>query len=149
MKYFKVMHFINAIILGWSNFFRVITIFWSNSVKWFTKISKFEEGFNDNELLWSFTRPFHCVMLLLVLVQQARKFCSLISSWKEKLCHSILCSARIYHSFEDTCNLIKVVTFDMNSKFTEVTLNSFIFVIDIFLQKSCKEIWDDWYYTWS
>ena len=28
--------------------------------------------------------------------------------------------------------MIKIVTFNMNSKFTEVTLNSFIFVMDIF-----------------
>ena len=29
-------------------------------------------------------------------------------------------------------DIIKVVTFNVNSKFTEVTLNSFIFVVDIF-----------------
>ena len=28
--------------------------------------------------------------------------------------------------------IIKVVTFNMNPKFTEVTLNSFIFIMDIF-----------------
>ena len=28
--------------------------------------------------------------------------------------------------------MIKIVTFNMNPKFTEVTLNSFIFVMDIF-----------------
>ena len=29
-------------------------------------------------------------------------------------------------------DIIKVATFNVNSKFTEVTLNSFIFVVDIF-----------------
>ena len=37
-------------------------------LNWFTKSSKFEEGFNNNELSWSFSRSFHCVMLLSVLV---------------------------------------------------------------------------------
>ena len=43
-------------------------------LNWLTKSSKFEEGFRDNELLRSFSRFFHCVMLLSVLLQQARKF---------------------------------------------------------------------------
>ena len=41
-------------------------------LNWFTKSSKYEEGFNDNEL--SCSRSLYCVMLLSVFVQQARKF---------------------------------------------------------------------------
>ena len=74
VRYLNVMHFINVIIFRQSNFFRVITIFWGSIVKLFTKSSKFEEGFNNNELSWSFSRSFYYVMLLSVLVQQARKF---------------------------------------------------------------------------
>ena len=43
-------------------------------LNWFTKSSKFEEGFNDNELSLSCSRSLHCVMLLSVFLQQARKF---------------------------------------------------------------------------
>ena len=43
-------------------------------LNWFTKSCKLEEGFNDNELSWSCSRSLHCVMLLSVFVQQARKF---------------------------------------------------------------------------
>ena len=57
-------------------FLRVITI---------TKSSKFEEDFNDNELLWSFSRSFDCVMLLSVFVQQARKFLLLDKELKGKI----------------------------------------------------------------
>ena len=55
-------------------------------LNWFTKSSNFEEGFNDNELLWSFSRSFHsvCVMLLSVLVQQDRKFSLLDKELKKK-----------------------------------------------------------------
>ena len=43
-------------------------------LKWFTKSSKFGEGFNDNELFPSLPKSFQYMMLLSVLVQQARKF---------------------------------------------------------------------------
>ena len=29
-------------------------------LNWFTKSSNFVEGFNDNEILWSYSRSFHC-----------------------------------------------------------------------------------------
>ena len=56
-------------------------------LNWFTKSSKFETGFNDNELLWSFSRFFHYVMLLSlwVFVQQARKFLLLDKELKGKI----------------------------------------------------------------
>ena len=53
-------------------------------LSWFNKSSKFE-GFNDNELLWLFSRSFHCVMFLSVLVQQARKFLLLDKKLKGKI----------------------------------------------------------------
>ena len=99
-------------------------------LNWFTKSSKFEEGFNDNELSWSCSRSLYCMMLLSVFV--ASIICCLIRSLKEKLCYNNLYYTRIHHSFEDTCNLNnKFVTFKMNPKLKEVTLNSFIFAMDI------------------
>ena len=53
-------------------------------LNWFTKSSKFEEGFNNNELSGSFSRSFHC-MFLSVLVQQARKFLLLDKELKGKI----------------------------------------------------------------
>ena len=55
-------------------------------LNWFTKSSKFEEGFNGNELSWSFSRSFHYMILLSVLVQQARKFLLLDKELKTKNC---------------------------------------------------------------
>ena len=63
-------------------------------LNWFTKSSKFEEGFNNNELSWSFSRSFHCVMLLSVLVQQARKFLLLDKELKGKI---VLQNSMQYH----------------------------------------------------
>ena len=36
----------------------------------FTKSSRFEEGFNDNELLWPFSKSIQWVLLLSVFAQQ-------------------------------------------------------------------------------
>ena len=54
-------------------------------LNWFTKSSKFDKGLNDNELLLSFSRSFQCVILLSVLVQQARKFLLLDEELKGKI----------------------------------------------------------------
>ena len=43
-------------------------------LNWFTKSARFEEGFNDKDLLWSFSKSIYWVVLLSVFVQQARKF---------------------------------------------------------------------------
>ena len=104
-------------------------------LKWFTKTSKFGEDFNDNELLWSF-RSFCCVMLVSVLVQQA--FLLLDKELNRKNCVAtfyvipglirILKIPVIY--------IIKILEFKVNSKFTEVTLNSFIFIMGIFCTSS-------------
>ena len=53
-------------------------------LNWFTKSSRFEEGFNDNELLWSFSKSMHWVVLLSVFVQQASKFLLLDKEVKRK-----------------------------------------------------------------
>ena len=74
-------------------------------LNWFTKSSKFEEGFNDNELLRSLSISLHCVILPSVLVQQSRKFLLLDNELKEKLCWNTLSNTRIHHSFQDTRNL--------------------------------------------
>ena len=79
-------------------FFRIITVFWGRIVKMVYKSSKFKEDFNDNELLWSFARSFHRVMLLSVLVQRERKI-----SLLDKELKGII--VLIHHSFEGTCNL--------------------------------------------
>ena len=52
---------------------------------WFMKSSKFEEGFNDNELSRPFSRSLHGVMLLSVLAQQAWKFLLLDKELKGKI----------------------------------------------------------------
>ena len=90
VRYFNIMHFVNVMIFRWSNFsdFNFSVIFPFSGVallNWFTRSSKFEEGFNNNKLSWSFFRSFHCVMLLLLLVQQARKFLLLDKVLKGKI----------------------------------------------------------------
>ena len=80
-------------------------------LNWFTKSSRFEQGFKDTELLWSFSRSIQWVLLLLVFVQQERKFLLLnkeLNSQKEKLCQNILCNTRICSCFEDTCSLTRL-----------------------------------------
>ena len=74
-----------AILSGSLPFFGVALL------NWFTKRSKFEKSFNSNELSRSFSRSFHCVMLLSVSVQQARMFLLLDKELKEKIVqqHSI------------------------------------------------------------
>ena len=54
-------------------------------LNWFTKSFRFEEGFNNNELLWSLSRYIHSVELLSVFVQQARKFLLLDMELKGKI----------------------------------------------------------------
>ena len=54
-------------------------------VNWFTKSFNFEEGFNDNKLLSSFSRSFRCKVLLSVFVQQVRKFLLLDKELKGKI----------------------------------------------------------------
>ena len=54
---------------------------WLALLNWFTKSSKFEEGFNANELLGSFYRSFHRVVLL----SQARTFLLLDKELKGKI----------------------------------------------------------------
>ena len=51
---------------------------------WFTKSSKFGEGFDNNELLWSLSKSFHS-MLQSIVVQQARKLLLLPMKLKEKM----------------------------------------------------------------
>ena len=75
-------------------------------LNWFIKSSKFEEVFNDDEQLWSFSRYFykclHC---------RPDSFGSLLRSWKEKLCCNNLNNTRIYHGYEDTCDLTNKVCY--------------------------------------
>ena len=100
VRYFNVVHFLNVIIFEWTNFFWVFTIFRVSIVKLDnTKSSRFEEDFNDNGLLWSFSRSIQWVLLLSVFVQQKKKFLLL---HKEELCCNILCNSRIDCCFEDT-----------------------------------------------
>ena len=54
-------------------------------LNWFIKSFKFEEDFNDNELLGSCWRSLHYVMLLSVFVQQARKILLLHKELKGKI----------------------------------------------------------------
>ena len=42
-------------------------------LNWFSKSSKFEEGFNNNELSWSFSRSFHCVCDVTISVSTTRQ----------------------------------------------------------------------------
>ena len=64
MRYFNVMHFVNIIIFRPRNIFRVVTFSGKALLNWFTKSSKFSDGFNNNGLLRSFPRSFYCTMLL-------------------------------------------------------------------------------------
>ena len=48
-------------------------------------------------------------------------------------------NTRIYDSFEDTYNLIKIVTFNVNPKFIGVALNRFIFAMDIFCTNCARK----------
>ena len=48
----------------------LVRVKWLN---WFTKSSKSEDDFNDNQVLRSLSRFFHCVMLLSVLVQKSQE----------------------------------------------------------------------------
>ena len=82
------MHFINVIILRLSNFSGSLPLSEVALLNWFTKSSKFEERLKKKkkeELSWSFSRSVHCVMLLSVLVQQARKFLLLDKEFKGKI----------------------------------------------------------------
>ena len=72
-------------------------------------------------------------MLLSELVQEAREFFLLDKELKGNIV------LQHYVQKQDPSGLkipvieiIKIVTFNMNAKFTEVTLNSFIFFTDIF-----------------
>ena len=56
-------------------------------LNWFTKSSRFEEGFNDNELLWSFPKPIHWMVLLSVFVATTSHFLFL-ESWTKYLAQS-------------------------------------------------------------
>ena len=67
-------------------------------------ITKFSKSFSNNELSQSFPRSPHCIMLLSVLVQQARKFLLLDKELKGDVYCNILCTTKIHHSFEVTCN---------------------------------------------
>ena len=79
------MHFINAIIFRCSNFLGSLPFSGVALLNWFTKSSKFEDGVNSNELSRSFSRSFYCMMLLSVLVQQARNFLLLDKEFKGKI----------------------------------------------------------------
>ena len=73
------MHFINVIFSGSLPFTGVALL------NWFSKSSKFAEDFNNNELSYHFPDlSTVCVMLLLVLVQQGRKFLVLDKELKGK-----------------------------------------------------------------
>ena len=104
----------------------------------FTKSSEFE-GFNDmscydhfldHSTMWCYYQCYY---------KKPGNFCFLIRSWQERFCHNIIFNSRIYHSFEDTCNLIKIVTFNVNPKFTGVALNRFIFTMDIFCTNPARK----------
>ena len=112
-------------------------------LNWFTKNPKFAEGFNNNELSWSLSRSFNCVMLLSVVVQQARKFLLLDKELKGKIVLQHLCNTRIYYSSEDTCNLNKGCYISYESKVHRGHTEQLYLCLGHFLHKSCKEIWDD------
>ena len=136
MRYFNVTHFLNVIIFGEQTFSGLLLFSWVAFLNWFSKSSRFEEGFNDNELLWSFSKSIHWMVLLSVFVQQARTFLLLDKELKGKIVPSTFYAIPGFISVLKipVIQIIKIVTFNMNSKFTEVTLNSFNFVIfwDIF-----------------
>ena len=68
-------HFVNIIIFrgifSGSLLFSGVAL-----LNWFAKSYKFLVGFNNNELFWALFSPFHCKILLSVVVQQAKKFLS-------------------------------------------------------------------------
>ena len=70
---YNIVNFVNMILFRWRNIFRVTIIFWGYIVKRFTKSSKSGVVFNNNELFWALFSSFHCIILLSVLVQQARE----------------------------------------------------------------------------
>ena len=80
--YFNIMHSVLIIIFR-RNILRIIMI----GLNWFTQTSKFGLGFNNNELFLACFSSFHCIILILlsVLVQQARKFLSLAMELKGKI----------------------------------------------------------------
>ena len=71
--FINVVHFLYVIIFGEQTFSESLLFSRVALLNWFTKSSRFE-GFNDNELLWSFSRSIQWVLLLSVFVQQERKF---------------------------------------------------------------------------
>ena len=73
-------------------------------------------------------------MLLSVLVQQARKFLLLVKELKGKIVlQNSMQYTRVLQILQiPVIEIIKVVTFNMNPKFTEATPNSSIFVMNIF-----------------
>ena len=60
--------FLNVIIFGWKTLSGLLLFSGVALLNWFTKSSRFEEGFNDNEALWSFYRSIQWVLLLSVLL---------------------------------------------------------------------------------
>ena len=97
VRHSSIINFINIIIFRGRNIFRVIINFWGCIVKLI--------GFNNNELISAVFCPFHCVILLSVFLQQARKFLSHDKELKWKSCYNIPCNTRVYYRFEDICNL--------------------------------------------
>ena len=99
-RYFNVIHFLNVVIFRWRNFFKVI-FSGVALLSWFTKSSKFEEGFNDNgyhdhlldiSTVWCYYQYYY---------NKPESICYLIRSWKKILYCNILCNIWIHHSFED------------------------------------------------
>ena len=78
--------------------------------------------------------PFHCIILLSVFMQQARKFLSHDEELKGKILlqHSMQYQGSLQVLEISVVQIIKFVTFNMSPMFTKVTLNSFIFAMNIF-----------------
>ena len=138
VRYFSVMQFLNVKIFRWKFFFNSVLFSGAALLNRFTKSSEFE-GFNgmscydhflDHSPMWCYYQCYY---------KKPGNFCFLIRSWQERFCHNIIFNTRIYHSFEDTCNLIKIVTFNVNPKFTGVALNRFIFTMDIFCTNPARK----------
>ena len=111
-------------------------------LKWFIKSSRFEEGFND-KLLWSLpkfiqSRVINCVCTTSQEVSVTRY------GVKRKDCayNTIYAVPGFIAVLQiPVIQIIKIATFNMNPEFTEITLNSFNFVRDIFFANLARKLW--------
>ena len=115
-------------------------------LNWFTKSSKFGEGFDNNGLLRSLPTAWFYYQYW---YNKPGNICYSIKSWKKTLYSNIPCKTRIHESFVDICNLNNYDCYiGYESRVHRGHAEQLYPCHEHFLHKFCKKNWDNWYYTW-